>query len=307
MAKKRGEKESILRRISIGRIISIILTLIMIFILFSLVGIVAALIIGPVPSGNIAVIHIAGVITSEDRYGGGTSANQIIGFIKAAEENEDIKAILLDINSGGGSAVGSDEISQAVKSAEKPTVAVIREIGTSGAYWVASAADKIYANRMSVTGSIGVIASYLEFAKLLDDYNVTYRRLVSGRYKDIGSPFKEMTDEETLIFQQSIDKIHNFFVNVVAENRNLPQEKIREIATGSFMLGIEAKELGLVDELGTKEDAIAYIEQELNITADLADSQPRRTLYSRFSSMAENSMKGIAGIAGNTEQISVQT
>jgi protease-4 len=301
MAKKGLEKQSFIRRISIGRIVSILLTLILIFVLISFFGLIAALVVGPQPSGNIAVIHIKGIIRA-DGYGSSTSAIETVELIRKAEENEEVKAILLDINSGGGSAVGSDEIAQAVKAAEKPTVAVIREAGASGAYWVASAADKIYANRMSITGSIGVIAAYLEFARLIEDYNITYRRLVSGQYKDMGSPFKELTGEEEQKFQQMIDRIRNYFVDAVAENRGMTRAEIENIATGEIMLGVEAKSIGLVDELGTRQDAVDYIEKELNITAELADYKPKPTLRDMFSAFAGRKVE----IAGISEENSVR-
>jgi len=296
-SKQNKEKPGILSRISIGRIISILFILILVFMLLSLFGLFAAIFVGPVPTGNIAVIPITGTITAEGySYGSTVSATKTIEWIEDAEENDEIKAILLDINSPGGSAVGSDEIALAVRAAEKPVVAVIREIGTSGAYWIASAADKVYANRMSVTGSIGVLGSYLEFAKLLEDYNITYRRLVSGKYKDMGSPFKELTDEEELIFQMAIDTIHSYFIDAVAENRNIPVDRVREIATGRFVLGIEAVELGLVDELGTKQDAVAYLEKELNITADLAEYRPRMSLRDILSAVGKNPIAGLGTI-----------
>ena len=303
MAKKRGEKENWLRKISLGRIVSIIFSLIIIMILISFLGLMTAVFIGPIPQGNVAVIHIEGMITSSGGFGGTTSAEKIIKFIHTAEEDKDIKAILLDINSGGGSAVGSDEIAQAVKSTEKPTVAVIREVGASGAYWIASASDKIYANRMSITGSIGVLGSYLEFAKLLDDYNVTYRRVVAGKYKDMGSPMKEMTYDEELIFQQTVDKIHSYFIEAVAENRNMTVNEVGSMATGRFVLGVEAKELGLIDELGSKQDAVVYIEEMMNITADLADYRVKAGLIDIFSSKASNSLTAI----GEKETVSLQT
>lgn len=308
MVKGRDEKGSLLRRMSIGRIISILFSIILLLIALLFLGLIVSIFIGPMPHGNIAVIHISGFITAEGyRYGGSTSSANIIGFINKAEENDEIRAIILDINSGGGSAVGSDEIAQAVKAAEKPTVAVIREVGASGAYWIASAADKIYANRMSVTGSIGVIASYLEFAKLLEDYNITYRRLVAGRYKDMGSSFKELTDDEALIFQKTVDTIHEFFIEAVAENRNMSKDELRKIATGEFMLGVEAKELGLVDELGTKQDAVAYLEEQLNITAELADYMPRPSFYDILSTISRDSFTGLAGLGKEKGEFSLQT
>ena len=149
--------------------------------------------------GNVAVIPIKGTIQVERSSGfgfQGTSSSDVVKLIKKADKKDDIKVILLDINSGGGSAVASAEIAQAVKSCEKPIYAVIREAVASGAFWIATSADNVFAHPLSVTGSVGVIASYLQFSGFIDDYNVTYERLVSGKYKDAGTPLKEMTDEE---------------------------------------------------------------------------------------------------------------
>src|SRR3989338_8536572 len=130
-------------------------------------------------SGNVALIPIDGVIIGTEDSGflfdGVTSSPEAVEFIEKAEKNPSIKAIILEINSPGGSAVASEEIANAVKKVNKTTVAWVREAGASGAYWVASASDHIVASRMSVTGSIGVIASYLEFPGLLERYNVTYQ------------------------------------------------------------------------------------------------------------------------------------
>ena len=184
----------------------------------------------------------------------------------------------MEINSPGGSAVASEEIANAVKKTNKTTVAWIREAGASGAYWVASSADHIVANRVSITGSIGVIASYLEFPGLLESYNVTYRRLVSGKYKDIGSPYREMTPEETAIFQQSLDEIRDYFVSEVAKNRKMSKKDVDKIANGLFYLGAQAKELGLVDELGSKDEVVSYIEQKEDIKADIVEYKKEKTL-----------------------------
>src|SRR3989339_1922177 len=171
--------------------------------------------------GNVALIPIEGEITgSRDTglsFGGAVAASpDIIEMIEKADKNPGIKAIILEINSPGGSAVASQEIANAVRKTNKTTVAWVREIGTSGAYWIASSADHVVANRVSITGSIGVIASYLEFPGLLERYNVTYQRMVSGKYKDLGSPYREMTQEEKAIFQQSLDDIRDYFVGEVA-------------------------------------------------------------------------------------------
>ncbi len=231
-------------------------------------------------SGNVALIHIDGVIIgsedSESLFESITSSLDAVELIEKADKNPNIKAIILEINSPGGSAVASEEIANAVKKTNKTTVAWIREVGASGAYWVASSADYIVANRVSVTGSIGVIASYLEFPEFLERYNVTYRRLVSGKYKDIGTPFKEMTSEEQAIFQQNLDLIRDYFVSEVAKNRNMNKKDVDKIANGLFYLGTQAKELGLVDELGSKDEVIRYIEYKEKIEVEIAEYETEK-------------------------------
>lgn len=219
-------------------------------------------------AGNAALIPIKGVITAD----GGSylgketiAAGTIIDFLKEAEEREKIKAVVLEINSPGGSAVASDEIATMVKKMKKPVVAVIGETGASGGYWVASAADYVVANRMSITGSIGVLSSYLEFSGLMEKYGVNYERLVAGEYKDMGTPFKGLTEKEKMILQSKIDKIQDFFIKEIAENRGLAEEEVKKMATGEFFLGVEALERGLVDELGDKETAEGYLKKKLGL------------------------------------------
>ncbi len=236
-----------------------------------------------ITGGNVAVVPIKGTLSSDKSSDllekDSTSADTIIDWIKDANKNAQTKAIILDIDSPGGSPVATDEIARAVKESNKTVVAVIREAGASGAFWVATAADYIFANRMSTTGSIGVVGSYLEFAGLLQNYNVTYRRLIAGQYKDAGSRWKEMTPEEQNLYQKLLNQVHADFVQEVAANRKLPIEKVKEIAHGFVLTGQEAKELGLVDALGNKDDAVTYIEQRLNITAKLYEFTPAKTFF----------------------------
>lgn len=239
--------------------------------------------------GNIALIPISGVITTEKEEGAffkeSSSSSDIVELIEKADKNPNIKGIIFEINSPGGSPVASDEIAQAIKSTNKTTVAWIRELGASGAYWVASSTEHIVANRMSITGSIGVFASYLEFAGLIQEYNVSYQRLVSGKYKDMGSPFKELTQEERQILQEKIDKLHKFFMEEVSKNRNLPKNKVETLSTGMFYLGTEANELGLVDELGGKKEAISFIEKKEGITGDAVEYKKEKTLLDVLSKL----------------------
>ena len=218
--------------------------------------------------GNVALIPISGVITTDGSsyLGQGTVSSQdIVQYIEEANDNNQIKVILLEINSPGGSAVASDEIASAVKASQKPVVALIREVGASGGYWVASSTKHIIANRMSITGSIGVISSYLEFSGLMEKYGVGYEQLTAGKYKDMGTPFKKMSEEERVLFQKKLSRIHEFFIKEIAQNRDLSLSEVRGLATGEFYLGIEAQELGLVDELGDKTTAEKYMKNTYDL------------------------------------------
>ncbi|MGM5487832.1 MAG: signal peptide peptidase SppA [Nanobdellota archaeon] len=232
--------------------------------------------------GNVALIPVKGAILSErttSQFGASSIGSpDIVDMIEEADRNDQLDAIVLEINSPGGSPVASDEIATAINKANKTTVAWIREMGASGGYYVASACDRIVAHPMALTGSIGVVGSYLEFAGLLQDYNVTYRRLVSGKYKDMGSPFKEMTEEEENRYQDILDTIHDMFIEEVATNRNLSIEEVEEVATGEILLGVDALDARLVDVLGGEDEVIQIIEGELNKTVTFRRYRQQLTL-----------------------------
>ncbi len=263
---------------------AIFVVLLLLFLGFILISIISLFTGVDVESltGNVALISIDGVIIGGDDsdylFESVTNSMDTVELIEKAVSNPSIKAIIFEINTPGGSAVASEEIANAVKRTNKTTVAWIREVGASGGYWIASATDHIVANRVSITGSIGVIASYLEFPGLLDKYNVTYRRLVSGKYKDIGSPLKEMSEEEKTIFQKNLDEIRDYFVSEVAKNRQMSKKDVDKIANGLFYLGSQAKELGLVDEVGGKDEAIRYIEEKEGIRAEIVEYEKEKGL-----------------------------
>jgi protease IV len=245
--------------------------LIGIFLLFSFFSLLFSLGASSTDTGlaNIALIPIEGAImgTSSGGYfdSGVASSEALVAQIQAAEDDESVDAIVFYINSPGGSAVASDEIATAVLLTEKPTVAVIREVGASGAYWIATASDYVIANRMSITGSIGVVSSYLEFSELMEEYGVGYQRLVAGENKDIGSPFRALAVSEEELLQGKIDLIHDYFIDAVAKNRGLTRMAVASVATGEFYLGVEALGLGLVDELGDLKTAEEYLLKEKQI------------------------------------------
>lgn len=268
-------------------LVLLFLSLISIFI----IGIVALLVTdeSSLTTGNVAVIPIKGVILIDGEQSlfsstGIAASNDIVEQIKKAEKDPMIQAIIFDINSPGGAPVASAEIARAIKEAKKPTVAVIREVGASGAYWAASATDHIIANEVSITGSIGVLASYIEFSGLMERYNVSYERFVAGEHKDMGSPYREMTEEEKKIYQQVLDQMYDVFVTAVAENRNLDKAYVEELATGQIYLGLQAVDNGLVDQLGGKEEAYAYLAEKLQITVQPVVYEKEKSFFEMLAS-----------------------
>lgn len=296
MAKKR--KKEVKRRASffdiltvigkiISAIVSIIFILIFLLLFFSIFG-------GEeIETGNVAVIQINGLITTtgaDAYFGTTTKSDDIIKLIEKADEDKKIKAVLLEINSPGGGPVASDEISSAIKRTEKPTVSLIREIGASGGFWIATAADKVYANRMSITGSIGATSSKLVFPGLIQDYNVTYRRLVAGEHKDAGSRWRKMTLEERELFEHELKAVHEEFIRAVAENREMSYEEVKEHADGFIFSGREAYEYGFVDELGNKNDVKKYLEELLKTDVKFKKLKTKRGLADMLSGViSENS------------------
>jgi len=210
--------------------------------------------------GKVAVIEVHGLISTTPSSGfleiEGATPEKIKKQIEKAEKDPQVKAIVLDINSPGGTIVASEAIAQAVKSAKKPTVAWLGEIALSGGYYVASAADYVVADKGSMTGSIGVIFVFPQYEKLLDKLGIRMRVFKAGRYKDIGSPYRNMTEEEEEIVNEWLQTAYDDFIHAVAENRNLSESYVRSIAEGRIYTGAKAVELGLANQVGTREDAI---------------------------------------------------
>ena len=285
------------RRISTAKKVIIILLIVFVFLFVSCTA--SIFFLGKdsasYASNQIAIVPIEGMIlttSSSAMFAApAASSTDIISLLEKADENKNVKAIILEINSPGGTAVASKEIADKVKQIKKnkPVIAWIREVGASGAYWISSASTKIIADPLSITGSIGVISSYLEFSELMEDYGVSYEGLSSGKYKDIGSPYKKLTQEERNLLQKKLDLIHNYFVNEVSINRNISKAKIQDISNGIFYLGIEAKSLNLIDELGSKDKAVEIAEQEANITSStLTAYEKKKTLLDLLSQLSSS-------------------
>ncbi len=199
--------------------------------------------------GKIGVVPIEGVLSSP---------REIIRQIKEYNRRKDVKAIVLRIDSPGGTVVAAQEIYGEIRKVreQKVVVASMGTVAASGGYYVASAAEEIVANPGTLTGSIGVISEYANFRKLMEKLGLKSEVLKSGRYKDIGNPTREMTDDERALLQTLLDDIHGQFIRDVAEGRGKTVEEVRRWADGRIFTGRQAQELGLVDRLGNFQDAL---------------------------------------------------
>ena len=219
---------------------------------------------------QIAVIHIEGPIMSADPGGFGATgvaaADRIVANLKEARENPDIKAVILKLNTGGGTVVGSDEIGREVdrvKKEGKKVVASMGEMAASGGYWISCKADKIVANPGTFTGSIGVIMQLTKMKGLYDKLGIEMYNFKTGPHKDMGATNRDVTPEEREIFQSLVNDTYEDFIKVVADGRKMDMARVRQLADGRIYTGKQAKELGLVDELGDFTTAV-------KVTADLA-------------------------------------
>ncbi len=229
--------------------------LLVIFVL--IIGVIA--IIGSSLGGTVAVIPIQGEIAyaSSDILGGSVANPDIIkSQLKQADEDGSVSAILLDINSPGGTPVASTEIMEAVKNCKKPVVAWISDTGASGAYLVASGADKIVASKSSWVGSIGVILTLTDLSDLYKTIGVDKYSIKAGKFKDMGADYRNLTTEEKNLLQNMVNQEHENFISIVAENRNLSRNYVKSLAEGQVFTGEQAKTLKLIDENGGKDQAL---------------------------------------------------
>ncbi len=238
-----------------------------------LVSALAALLVGPKgpgpglaakSRGAVGIIYIEGTIVGGRNSSGlltglVTGSDQVLNYLNEARKDPEVKAVVLRINSPGGSAAASQEIGaevQRLRRAGKPVVASMGDVAASGGYWVAANADRIVANPATITGSIGVIMQLGNFEELYRKVGIDYEVIKSGAHKDMGSPARELTEKERTILQEMVNDIFDQFVEVVAEGRNLPRDQVVNLADGRIFTGRQAERLGLVDQMGNFRDAV---------------------------------------------------
>lgn len=263
--------------------------------------------------GVIAVVPLKGGIAGEcGSYGGCIDPAKFKEMIEIAKNDETVKAIVIKVDSGGGEVVASRDLMNIIKNAKKgkPIIAYINDVGASGAYYAASASDKIVANEFAFVGSIGVKSEIVHYKGLLDKLGINISVVKKPDNKNFGSPYSEnLTDEETALLENIIGKIYDAFVSDVAKNRNLTKEKVIEISERqSIYLGMDAKKIGLVDYVGDMDDAIAIATEHAGIKGNVVVRYIDTGKESIFDSMAMKFgygfAKGLVELMGTQQKIS---
>ncbi|HHP7231944.1 MAG TPA: signal peptide peptidase SppA [Xenococcaceae cyanobacterium] len=223
-----------------------------------------------VSENKIAVVYAEGSIV------GGKGTLEQIGSDRFAKEfrqlreDDTVKGIVLRVNSPGGSATASEAILREIllTKQEKPVVVSMGNVAASGGYWISAGANRIFAEENTITGSIGVFGLLYNLEEIGKNNGITWDTVKTGELSDINSPYRPKNDQELAIYQKSVAQIYRLFLDKVAEYRNLPSQKVQEIAQGKVWSGKEAVKIGLVDEIGGLESAIAYIVAQTELDQD---------------------------------------
>jgi protease-4 len=218
---------------------------------------------------------------------GGTTADDVVEQIEAADEDEDVEALLVELNTPGGEIVPSDDIRRAAAEFDGPTVAYATDRCASGGYWIASGCDELWAREASLVGSIGVVGSRPNAKGLADKLGISYEQFTAGEYKDAGVPLREIQEEEREYLQGIVDGIYEQFVETVSEGRDMDTNTIRE-TEGRVYLGTDALEIGLVDALGTESDVKNRLSKEIGTDVRLREFTPNYGLVERLGIKAED-------------------
>jgi protease-4 len=228
------------------------------------------------PSGaeRVGVVEVLGPIAD---------ARRVLEELKRFREDEDVKAVVVRIDSPGGAVAPSQEIFREVRktAAVKKVVASMGTVAASGGYYAAAAASGIMASGGTITGSIGVIMGFANYRELMEKIGLTPVVIKSGAYKDVGSPVRPMEEDERRFLEAFAEKIHLQFIHDVAEGRGLEADAVAELADGRIFTGKESLDLGLVDRLGNLQDAVAWAAELGGIQGEIAVEyarEPRRTL-----------------------------
>ena len=245
----------------------------------------------------VAVVRVEGVITSNDStdFSTGATSGVVVGDLKAAVDDSTVKAIVLRVDSPGGTVTGSSQIYEVVRDIEKPVVVSMAGLAASGGYQISAPADYIFARPDTFTGSIGVIMTLFNAEELIAEIGVDVILITSGPNKALGSAWEQFQPEHQAILEALIDEAYEDFVQIVADGRRLDAATVRELADGRIYSGRQAVDNGLVDELGNLEDAIVKAAELGGVSGE-----PRIVEYEHLPGL-DQILTGLGGLAGQSE------
>ena len=214
-------------------------------------------------SGEAAVIKLEGNIqpTQQSSFAASGITPEKVRQLNYQARQKNAQAIVYEINSGGGAVVASKEVKRAIEGVDIPTVCRFRDVAASGGYMIALGCDHIVADSATLTGSIGVRSSYLQYTGAMEKLGISYINISTGKNKEIGSPYQNVSEREKQILKNQTEQIHSEFVNEVVEKRNLTRSQRDEIAKSGVYLGDRAEELGLVDTTGGRQTTYNLTEE----------------------------------------------
>lgn len=259
---------------------------------------------------TVGVLRLDGVVSSGQEgffSGAGIEPVRTVDLLTDADLDESLDAVVLRVNSPGGSPAASWEIYERIRTMSKPVIVSVADLTASGAYYFASAADSILAAPTSSVGSIGVILTATNLEGLYDKLGIEYTVLTKGEYKDIGNPARRLTAEERRILTQQLDEVYEQFIADVAQGRDLEVAEVRELANGLTYNGERALELGLVDQIGTYRDALDLAAERAGASPEdyevrvLGEDDYGLDLFSLFFGLeARKGLQGLARELGNS-------
>lgn len=255
---------------------------------------------------KIAVVYAEGEIVDGKGEDGQIGGDRFARILNQIRQDNDVKAVVLRINSPGGSAIASEVMHREVQLTRqiKPVVVSMGNVAASGGYWIASDSSRIFAESNTITGSIGVFGVLLNGQKLANNNGITWDTVKTASYADIQTATRPKSPQELEIFQRSVNRIYNLFLDKVVQGRNLPAAKVAEIAQGRVWSGIAAQEIGLVDEIGGLNAAIEYAAQEAKLDNNwqLQEYPQASTLEERFFGRAVEEISTILHMLGVSVQ-----
>lgn len=233
---------------------------------------------GSSSGGRIAVVYAEGSIVDGEGEREQIGGDRFSRELRRLRQDDSVSAIVLRVNSPGGSASASEAIQREMRLAakEKPVVVSMGSYAASGGYWISTYSERIYAEPMTITGSIGVYGVLFDIQKLANDFGVTFDQVKTGVFADTMTISRPKTETEMAMIQRSVDWIYDEFISKVADSRNMPRERVREIAQGRVWSGQEALRLGLVDEIGGLDDAIKHAASLAGLTKYRLIEYPRK-------------------------------